>query len=166
MCNAVITAEPVIGYQFRNKALLLEALSYPSYDRVILMESYQRLEFLGDAVLDMLVVAFLAEHKPEQSQGRMTQIKAALVNVNLLGFLCLEFSCGQDVISIQEDLNVHGGDLLARREVCAACASYGDITSLLRVTFSAHKRRHAASGRGIDASDCCQCRRRRAGAER
>lgn len=102
LCNAIIKVEPLIGHQFHNKALLLEALTHPSCDRDIHTESYQRLEFLGDAVLDMLVVSLLAEHKPERSQGEMTQIKAALVNANLLGFLCLESSYAQDVVSIQE----------------------------------------------------------------
>jgi dsRNA-specific ribonuclease len=100
---AVTRAESVIGHQFRNKTLLLEALTHPSCERDIQTESYQRLEFLGDSVLDYVVVSFLTEHQKQLSQGRMTQIKGALVNVHFLGFLCLAFSHEQkEVISIQE----------------------------------------------------------------
>jgi dsRNA-specific ribonuclease len=99
---AVMEAESVIGYQFRSKALLVEALTHPSQDRDTSTESYQRLEFLGDAVLDYLIVSLFAQQKPEQSQGQMTNLKAALVNADILGFLCLEFSHGREIRSVQE----------------------------------------------------------------
>jgi len=99
---AVMEAESVIGYQFRSKALLVEALTHPSQDRDTSTESYQRLEFLGDAVLDYLIVSLFAKQKPEQSQGQMTNIKAVLVNADILGFLCLEFSHSREVRSVQE----------------------------------------------------------------
>lgn len=100
LTNFVAKAETVIGYQFRNKALLLESLTHPTCERDIHTESYQRLEFLGDAVLDMLVVSVLA--KQSTSQGKMTRIKSAIVNGHLLGFFCLELSTGEDVVDIVE----------------------------------------------------------------
>jgi dsRNA-specific ribonuclease len=85
-------AESFIEYQFHNKHLLIKALTHPSCEADALTKSYQRLEFLGDAVLDMIVVLALAESKPDLSHGDMTAIKAALVNANLLGFLCMKVS--------------------------------------------------------------------------
>jgi dsRNA-specific ribonuclease len=100
--SAVLKAEAIIGYHFRNKTILFEALTHPSCDRDIQIESYQRLEFLGDAVLDMLIVHFLAAHRHQTplTQGQMSLIKVALVNAHFLGFLCLDFSCNEDTLDI------------------------------------------------------------------
>lgn len=46
--------EATIGYEFRNKALLVEAITHPSY--ITALYSFERLEFLGDAVLDHVIV--------------------------------------------------------------------------------------------------------------
>jgi dsRNA-specific ribonuclease len=98
----IAKSEMVIGYRFLDKALLLEALTHPSCERDSVTESYQRLEFLGDAVLDMIIVSILSKHKPYRSHGDMTMIKAALVNADLLAFFCLEFSITCDRINIQQ----------------------------------------------------------------
>ncbi len=82
--------EALIGYSFSNASLLSQALTHPSYARVSRTESYERLEFLGDAVLDMLVAELLAKHTDTLTQGRMTQIKAAIVNADILGFFCFD----------------------------------------------------------------------------
>ncbi|KAL5335072.1 hypothetical protein BJX70DRAFT_401960 [Aspergillus crustosus] len=82
--------ESQIGYNFSNPSLLLEALTHPSHHDTA-TQSYQRLEFLGDAVLDMLVVETILQHPRQLNQGDMTKIKQAVVNANLLAFLCLEF---------------------------------------------------------------------------
>ncbi|KAL3463565.1 hypothetical protein BJX64DRAFT_276446 [Aspergillus heterothallicus] len=83
--------EQSIGYTFTNKALLTEALTHPSCQHDSSTQSYQRLEFLGDAVLDMIIVDLILAYPREISQGDMTRIKHALVNANLLAFFCLEF---------------------------------------------------------------------------
>jgi len=107
LTNFVVHAEGVIGYKFHNKMLLLESLTHSTCERDIHTESYQRLEFLGDAVLDMLVVSLLA--KQDASQGEMSRIKAAVVSGHLLGFLCLELSIDEDVIDVEEDRPASGG---------------------------------------------------------
>jgi dsRNA-specific ribonuclease len=95
-------AELLIDHRFLDKTLLQEALTHPSCERDTLTESYQRLEFLGDAVLDMIVVTAIFEENPNCSHGSMSQIKAALVNADLLAFLCLEVSMMQDAVHIQQ----------------------------------------------------------------
>jgi len=102
LTNHIVKAECVIGYEFQNKALLLESLTHPACERDSQTESYQRLEFLGDAVLDMVVAGLLA--KQSISQGEMTRIKSAVVNGHLLGFFCLEFSIEEDVINVEQSL--------------------------------------------------------------
>ncbi|KAI9371085.1 ribonuclease III domain-containing protein [Aspergillus egyptiacus] len=81
-----------LGYHFKNQSLLSEALTHPSCARDAMHSSYQRLEFLGDAVLDMIIVDYLIRHPVEIPQGEMTMIKQALCNQNLLAFFCLEFT--------------------------------------------------------------------------
>jgi dsRNA-specific ribonuclease len=95
-------AESLIEYQFRNKVLLREALTHPSCESDAFTESYQRLEFLGDAVLDMIIVPMLFKSKSDLSHGDMTLIKAALANAQFLAFLCMELSLEQDVVNIEE----------------------------------------------------------------
>ncbi|GME65217.1 Ribonuclease III [Neofusicoccum parvum] len=102
--------EELIGYTFHNKYLLLEALTHPSFTsyREAATSSYQRLEFLGDAVLDYLVSRRLYAHRnpappnaayappprghaaSELPHGTLHSIRSALVNASFLAFLCME----------------------------------------------------------------------------
>ncbi|KAL4817898.1 ATP-dependent helicase dcl2 [Aspergillus spinulosporus] len=84
--------EKHIGYTFNDKTLLMEALTHPSCPYDASTQSYQRLEFLGDAVLDMLIVDLIRAHHVEFQQGEMTKVKHAIVNGHLLAFLCMEFN--------------------------------------------------------------------------
>ncbi|RAL11945.1 putative RNA helicase/RNAse III [Aspergillus homomorphus CBS 101889] len=84
-----------IGYAFKDPSLLVEALTHPSCGHDASTQSYQRLEFLGDAVLDMVILTSILAHPVAISQGDMTRIKHAVVNANLLAFLCMEFSLRQ-----------------------------------------------------------------------
>lgn len=73
------TIQERIGYTFQQPALLQEALSHPS---VTSHEdaNYQRLEFLGDAVLGMVVAEMLYHTFPEENEGELARRKAALVS--------------------------------------------------------------------------------------
>ncbi|KAF4304857.1 Ribonuclease III [Botryosphaeria dothidea] len=102
--------EKLVGYTFKNKYLLLESLTHPSFVsyRDGATTSYQRLEFLGDAVLDYLVSRRLyAYRKTISSNGAqgipprgyapdelphwiMHSIRASIVNASFLAFLCME----------------------------------------------------------------------------
>jgi len=95
-------AEKAIGYSFRNKVFLTEALTHPSYINPN-SESYQRLEFLGDAVLDLLVVQIIHESGHDLSEGLMTDIKHAVVNADFLAYLCASLVIEDDIINIAED---------------------------------------------------------------
>ncbi|WPH02283.1 putative RNA helicase/RNAse III [Acrodontium crateriforme] len=100
--NFALQAEQIIGRQFHSKSLLLEALTHPSCGSDSSTESYQRLEFLGDAVLDILVVRHLSTRISDLSQGRMTQIKAAFVNAMILGFIGLEFKVTEEGTDVEQ----------------------------------------------------------------
>ncbi|XP_059489043.1 endoribonuclease Dicer-like isoform X2 [Neocloeon triangulifer] len=72
--------ETVLDYKFKNCSFLLEALTHPSYVLNRLTNSNQRLEFLGDAVLDFLVTAHIYEKFAHLNPGEMTDLRSALVN--------------------------------------------------------------------------------------
>lgn len=72
--------EKRINYTFRDKALLLQAFTHPSYAYNEITDCYQRLEFLGDAVLDFLITRYLYEDPHDHSPGELTDLRSALVN--------------------------------------------------------------------------------------
>ncbi|KAK8144307.1 hypothetical protein G3M48_006020 [Beauveria asiatica] len=82
--------EELIGYSFTKKSLLLEATTHASYIGDISGRSLERLEFLGDAVLDYLIVSKLMNHNPPLPHSKMHMIKTAMVNKDFLAFLSLE----------------------------------------------------------------------------
>lgn len=92
----------LLGYKFNDASLLTEALTHPSYEHDTTTQSYQRIEYLGDAVLDMVVVSVIAAHPDQIPQGKMTLIKHAGVNANLLAFLCIELSIPDSTIDVTQ----------------------------------------------------------------
>ena len=67
-----------LGYTFRNQSLLETALTHPSCSGERHVPSYQRLEFLGDAVLQLTISRFLFDHYPDQ-EGKLSRARARLV---------------------------------------------------------------------------------------
>lgn len=73
--------EEVIGYTFRDKELLLEALTHKSYAFERDIEAHnERLEFLGDSVLSVVVARLLFDEHPEEDEGRLSKHRASLVS--------------------------------------------------------------------------------------
>ncbi len=74
--------EQVIGYTFKDKALLKRALTHPSYEneqKINKTGHYERIEFLGDAVLELIASEHLFLKFKEMAEGKMTRIRAAAV---------------------------------------------------------------------------------------
>ncbi len=74
--------ESKLGYSFRDRTLLLTALSHSSYaneNRSSGMSSNERLEFLGDSVLGQVVASHLYSSFPDMPEGQMTRLRAELV---------------------------------------------------------------------------------------
>jgi ribonuclease-3 len=75
--------EGKIGYSFKDKRLIEQAFTHRSYlneNRAPGREHNERLEFLGDAVLELVVTEFLYAKYPERPEGELTAYRAALVN--------------------------------------------------------------------------------------
>ncbi|KAJ5553757.1 hypothetical protein N7494_003135 [Penicillium frequentans] len=82
----------LLAFKFQDRSLIWEALTHSSWQRDNTTGSYQRLEFLGDAILDFLISKIVYSQCPKLSEGRMTELRAASVNADFLGFLCMEFT--------------------------------------------------------------------------
>lgn len=72
--------QSLLGWRFRDCTLLLQAVTHASYTKNRLTECYQRLEFLGDAVLDYLVTCHIYSTFPDYGPGKITSMRSALVN--------------------------------------------------------------------------------------
>jgi len=104
--NKLEDFEEQIGVSFKNKSLLQEAFTHRSYineHRGSKMHHNERLEFLGDAVLELAVTKFLYEKFPESTEGDLTAYRAALVNAVTLS-------------DISRKLNVNDFMLLSKGE--------------------------------------------------
>lgn len=79
--------ESAIGIEFNDKSLLKQAFIHRSYlneHREIDLPHNERLEFLGDAVLELVVTDYLFKKYPNKDEGELTSYRAALVNANTL----------------------------------------------------------------------------------
>ncbi|KAF2639248.1 P-loop containing nucleoside triphosphate hydrolase protein [Massarina eburnea CBS 473.64] len=90
--TSLSTLESLVGYTFNKKMLLLEALTHASYTGLLANCSYERLEFLGDAILDYIIVKRLYAKSPELSHQKMHGIRSAMVNASFLTFRMFETS--------------------------------------------------------------------------
>ena len=74
--------EERIGYKFRNSLLLAEALTHPSlgHETQRYHFDYQRLEFLGDAVLQLVITEYLFRHFGDEAEGQLTKLRSRLVS--------------------------------------------------------------------------------------
>ncbi|EIW74574.1 P-loop containing nucleoside triphosphate hydrolase protein [Coniophora puteana RWD-64-598 SS2] len=88
----VAHVQNMIGYTFTKPLLLVEALTHASHQTDLRTVSYERLEFLGDAVLDMLIADYLYKHPKNFSPGEITLRKHAIGNALFLSYACLS-SC-------------------------------------------------------------------------
>jgi len=90
--------EKSLGLIFNDKTLLLRALTHRSYineNPHFVLEDNERLEFLGDAVLDFLVAEYLYHRFPEIHEGELTSLRAALVRTEALAHLARKIGLGR-----------------------------------------------------------------------
>ena len=88
--------QSTLGVQFRNPALLLRALTHRSYpnENPGFPADNERLEFLGDAVLDFSTAEMLYHRYPELPEGELTRLRAALVRTEQLAAFARSFDLG------------------------------------------------------------------------
>lgn len=104
--------EEMIGHHFQKSTLLREAMTHASYTGSDSSVSYERLEFLGDAILDQIIVPEMFAHNLNLKNHQMHRLRQALANAHFLGFICMELSIGQERTEVVQDLTAAGGNLL------------------------------------------------------
>ncbi|CAG9980555.1 unnamed protein product [Clonostachys byssicola] len=103
---AFATLEEILSYSFQKKSLLVEAMTHASYVIANGSRSLERLEFLGDAILDKIVVTKLFALDPPLPHDRMHTLKTTLVNGDFLAFIAMENGIRQEETVVTEDLEV------------------------------------------------------------
>ncbi len=96
--NNLKKLEERIGYTFGDEKLLKQALTHSSFtneQKINRTEDYERLEFLGDAVLEMVSSQFLFHAYPKLSEGELTKLRASLVCEPALAFCARDLELGQ-----------------------------------------------------------------------
>ncbi|MCB9384720.1 MAG: ribonuclease III [Bryobacterales bacterium] len=91
--------EEALGYSFRDRALLVLALTHSSFAREQSpeIEHNERLEFLGDSVLGLLAAETLERRFPAHAEGRLTKVKASLVNARHLSDAAASINLGSEM---------------------------------------------------------------------
>ena len=90
-----------IGYQFQNKNLLKQALTHSSFaneQKINKLKNYERLEFLGDAVLELVSSEFLFKENPEMPEGQLTKLRASIVCEPTLAYCARDLDIGSYIL--------------------------------------------------------------------
>ncbi len=98
--NDIRSIEEALGVQFDDYSLLSRALTHRSFlneNPHEALEDNERLEYLGDAVLDFVVAAFLYHRFPEMKEGELTMLRAALVRTRTLAAIARDLSLGENL---------------------------------------------------------------------
>lgn len=103
----ILRLESRLGYFFQDRTLLEEALTHRSYceERD---SSYERLEFLGDSVIGLVVSQFLYENFPQKTEGDLTKMKASLVSEITLAQVAQLALLGQHIRMSKEEEKAGG----------------------------------------------------------
>ena len=104
--NNLESLQTIIKYNFNNIKLLNLALTHPSYaneNNIERFETNQRLEFLGDSVLELISSSMLYNNFPKLEEGKITKIRAKLV-------------CEESLSKVARDLNIYEYLLLGKGE--------------------------------------------------
>jgi ribonuclease-3 len=99
------TLENRLGYEFKNKQLIIEALTHKSFKKPY---NNERLEFLGDAVLDLIVGEYLFKKFPTSDEGTLSKIRASLVNEDGFAKLAREIDLGRFLFLSSAEENNRG----------------------------------------------------------
>jgi ribonuclease-3 len=121
--------ESRLNYTFKNREYLLEAVTHRSYARGVRndeVDSYERMEFLGDSVLGLVVTSYLYHQYKGHREGNLTKIKATLVNERTLAQVARRLGLGQFILLSPEE--EQGGGRNRKSILADACeALFGAV---------------------------------------
>ena len=136
---AVESVKEVVGYSFRSPTLLRSAFKHPSYTYEKSIPNYQRLEFLGDALLDMVVVDYLFRQFPTADPQWLTEHKMAMVSNQFLGCLCVQLGLHKRLLVTTSALinqrTEYAADLERAKQVAQEEGEAEEATTAARCDF-------------------------------
>jgi ribonuclease-3 len=127
--NDIQLVEDALGLQFKDYSLLSRALTHRSFlneNPGQAIEDNERLEYLGDAVLDFVVAAYLYHRFPEMKEGELTMLRAALVRTRTLAAIAHDLSLG-DRLRLGHGEAESGG----RERTANLCAGFEAVVGAL-----------------------------------
>ncbi|MBQ2257480.1 MAG: ribonuclease III [Lachnospiraceae bacterium] len=90
-----------IGYQFKDESLLKQALTHSSFaneQKINKLNNYERLEFLGDAVLELVSSEFLFNENKDMPEGQLTRLRASMVCEPALAYCARDIELGSYIL--------------------------------------------------------------------
>lgn len=129
LLQAALRFEEASDLRFRDKTLLQRALTHRSYlneSRDFLLADNERLEFLGDAVLDFLVGEHLYNRFPEMREGPLTNLRAAIVREETLADFASQLAIGDHLLMGRGEAESGG-----RHRPAVLCAAFEAVIGAL-----------------------------------
>ena len=142
------TLEDMVGYRFQETELLVKALKHRSYvyaQQGSGIESNERLEFLGDAVLDLLVAEFLFRRFEDKREGDLTQMKSLLVSRTVLARQARRFGLDAFVLLSAEERDSGGG-----RQPSILCDAFESLIGAIYLDGGLEPCRHFVQNAVLD----------------
>ena len=104
--------QTLIGYHFSDTALLAEALTHRSYanEQRTRCADNERLEFLGDAILGLVIAEALYSGDPQRPEGELSRLRAELVNAGTLAQLARQIGLGASLYLGRGEVKAGGND--------------------------------------------------------
>ncbi|MDA8424050.1 MAG: ribonuclease III [Nitrospiraceae bacterium] len=128
-----------IGHQFRNQELLERALTHKSYANENRVPAHnERLEFLGDAVLGLVISEYLMRTCPDSTEGDLSRLRAAVVSEPALASIAREIGLGSYLLLGKGEEQTGGRDkdsLLANTLEALIASIYLDAGTAAVETF-------------------------------
>ena len=103
--NSLRRLESKLGYQFKQQELLTQALTHRS---ACSKANYERLEFLGDALLSSVIASTLYKRHPSKNEGQLTRLRANLVRQESLGVVAKQLGLSEHLILGAGELKAGG----------------------------------------------------------
>ncbi|KAJ3701550.1 hypothetical protein LUZ61_005255 [Rhynchospora tenuis] len=118
--------EKLLSYRFNDPSLLVEALTHGSYQMPDIPRSYQRLEFLGDAVLDHCITVHLyGKYYPAMTPGLLTDLRSASTNNDCYAHAAAKAGLNKHILHASSELHRQITTYLQRFGDCFSGSSYG-----------------------------------------
>lgn len=103
------TVEKILDYKYNNKQILTNALTHSSYvNEKVQLENNERLEFLGDAVLELVISHFLYNNQHHLSEGEMTKLRSRVVCTESLAKSAAYINLGNYILMGKGEENTGG----------------------------------------------------------